>query len=66
MSRTMGLIAAAAGLALVTQNGHGRGKGLPRVAGDRVSCEYAGRQYVTRMPYPPGERTRVRVAVTPT
>ena len=66
MSRTMGLIAAAAGLALGNQNGHGRGKDLARVAGYRVTCEYAGRQYVTRMPYDPGERIRVRVAVTPT
>ena len=37
-----------------------------RIDGYRVTYEYAGRQYVTRMPYDPGERIRVRVAVTPT
>ena len=37
-----------------------------RVDGYEVTYEYAGRQYVTRMPYDPGERIRVRVDVTPT
>jgi len=37
-----------------------------RIDGYRVTYEYAGREYVTRMPYDPGERIRVRVAVTPT
>jgi uncharacterized protein YcfJ len=37
-----------------------------RIDGYRVTYEYAGRQYVTRMPYDPGERIRVQVAVTPT
>jgi uncharacterized protein YcfJ len=37
-----------------------------RIDGYRVTYEYAGREYVTRMTYDPGERIRVRVAVTPT
>ena len=37
-----------------------------RIDGYEVTYEYAGRQYVTRMPYDPGERLRVRVDVTPT
>jgi uncharacterized protein YcfJ len=36
-----------------------------RVDGYQVTYEYAGRQYVTRMPYDPGERLRIRVDVTP-
>lgn len=36
-----------------------------RVDGYEVTYEYAGRQYVTRMPYDPGERLRVRVDVAP-
>ena len=27
--------------------------------------QYAGRRYMTRMPYDPGERIRIRVDVTP-
>lgn len=37
-----------------------------RVDGYEVTYEYAGREYVTRMPYDPGERIRIRVDVTPT
>ena len=37
-----------------------------RVEGYEVTYEYAGREYVTRMPYDPGERIRIRVDVTPT
>jgi len=37
-----------------------------RVDGYEVTYEYAGRQYVTQMPYDPGERIQVRVDVTPT
>jgi uncharacterized protein YcfJ len=37
-----------------------------RIDGYEVTYEYAGREYVTRMPYDPGERLRVRVDVTPT
>jgi uncharacterized protein YcfJ len=37
-----------------------------RVDGYDVTYEYAGREYVTRMPYDPGERIRIRVDVTPT
>lgn len=37
-----------------------------RVDGYEVTYEYAGRQYVTQMPYDPGERIRIRVDVTPT
>lgn len=36
-----------------------------RVDGYRVTYEYAGREYTTRMPYDPGERVRIRVDVTP-
>ena len=36
-----------------------------RVDGYEVTYEYAGRQYVTRMPYDPGERLRINVSVTP-
>jgi len=36
-----------------------------RIDGYEVTYEYAGREYVTRMPYDPGERIRVRVDVTP-
>lgn len=37
-----------------------------RVDGYEVTYEYAGREYLTRMPYDPGDRIRVRVDVTPT
>ncbi len=37
-----------------------------RVDGYEVTYEYAGRQYVTRMPYDPGDQIRIRVDVTPT
>lgn len=36
-----------------------------RIDGYRVTYEYNGRQYTTRMPYDPGEKMRVRVAVAP-
>jgi uncharacterized protein YcfJ len=36
-----------------------------RIDGYQVTYEYAGREYVTRLPYDPGERLRVRVDVTP-
>ncbi|WP_293864208.1 glycine zipper 2TM domain-containing protein [Steroidobacter sp.] len=34
-----------------------------RVDGYRVTYEYNGREYTTRLPYDPGERIRVKVAV---
>jgi len=37
-----------------------------RIDGYRVTYEYAGREYTTRMPYDPGDRVRIRVDVTPT
>jgi uncharacterized protein YcfJ len=36
-----------------------------RIDGYRVTYQYHGREYTTRMPYDPGERIRVRVAVAP-
>ena len=39
---------------------------VERIDGYDVTYEYAGREYMTRMPYDPGERLRVRVDVTPT
>jgi uncharacterized protein YcfJ len=36
-----------------------------RIDGYRVTYAYNGREYTTRMPYDPGERIRVRVAVAP-
>ncbi|MBM4218558.1 MAG: glycine zipper 2TM domain-containing protein [Gammaproteobacteria bacterium] len=36
-----------------------------RIDGYEVTYAYAGREYVTRMPYDPGERIRVRVDVSP-
>jgi uncharacterized protein YcfJ len=36
-----------------------------RIDGYRVTYEYNGREYTTRMPYDPGEKMRVRVAVAP-
>jgi uncharacterized protein YcfJ len=36
-----------------------------RIDGYRVTYEYNGREFTTRMPYDPGERIRVRVAVAP-
>ena len=36
-----------------------------RIDGYEVTYAYAGREYVTRMPYDPGERLRVRGDVTP-
>ena len=36
-----------------------------RVDGYRVTYEYNGRQYTTRLPYDPGEQVRVRVQVFP-
>ena len=39
-------------------------KGL-REAGYQVDYEYCGQRYSTRLPYDPGERLRVQVAVRP-
>jgi uncharacterized protein YcfJ len=36
-----------------------------RIDGYRVTYEYNGREFTTRLPYDPGERIRVRVAVAP-
>lgn len=36
-----------------------------RIDGYRVTYEYGGRQYVTQLPYDPGDRIRVRVDVSP-
>lgn len=36
-----------------------------RIDGYRVTYEYNGREFTTRMPYDPGETMRVRVAVAP-
>lgn len=36
-----------------------------RIDGYDVEYEYAGQRFRTRLPYDPGERMRVRVAVTP-
>ena len=36
-----------------------------RIDGYRVTYEYNGRQLTTRMPYDPGDKMRVRVAVAP-
>jgi uncharacterized protein YcfJ len=36
-----------------------------RIDGYDVEYEYAGQRFHTRLPYDPGERVRVRVAVTP-
>jgi uncharacterized protein YcfJ len=36
-----------------------------RIDGYRVTYEYNGREFTTRMPYDPGERIRVRVDVAP-
>ena len=36
-----------------------------RVDGYDVTYEYAGREYLTRLPYDPGDRIRIRVDVTP-
>ncbi len=36
-----------------------------RVDGYRVTYQYQGRRHVTELPYRPGDRIRVRVAVTP-
>lgn len=36
-----------------------------RIDGYEVTYEYAGRQYVTQLPYDPGQRLRVRVDVGP-
>lgn len=38
---------------------------VERIEGYDVTYEYAGREYLTRMPYDPGERIRVRVDVSP-
>lgn len=44
---------------------HYRDSWEERIDGYEVTYEYAGRRHVTRMPYDPGERVRVRVDVTP-
>ena len=36
-----------------------------RIDGYRVTYEYNGREYTTRLPYDPGDKMRVRVAVAP-
>jgi uncharacterized protein YcfJ len=38
---------------------------VERVEGYEVTYAYAGREYLTRMPYDPGDRIRVQVDVTP-
>jgi uncharacterized protein YcfJ len=38
---------------------------VERVDGYEVTYAYAGREYLTRMPYDPGDRIRVQVDVTP-
>ncbi|HET8692582.1 MAG TPA: glycine zipper 2TM domain-containing protein [Steroidobacteraceae bacterium] len=38
---------------------------VERIDGYEVTYEYAGREYVTRLPYDPGQRLRVRVDVGP-
>jgi uncharacterized protein YcfJ len=38
---------------------------VERIDGYEVTYAYAGREYVTRMPYDPGDRIRVQVDVTP-
>ena len=38
---------------------------VERIDGYDVTYEYAGREYVTQLPYNPGERIRVHVDVTP-
>ncbi len=42
-----------------------RDRMVERIDGYDVTYAYAGREYVTRMPYDPGERIRVRVDVSP-
>jgi uncharacterized protein YcfJ len=42
-----------------------RDRMVDRIDGYDVTYAYAGREYVTRMPYDPGERIRVRVDVSP-
>ncbi len=42
-----------------------RERTVERIDGYDVTYAYAGREYVTRMPYDPGERIRVRVDVSP-
>jgi uncharacterized protein YcfJ len=37
-----------------------------RIEGYEVTYVYAGRRYMTEMPYDPGDRIRIRVDVTPT
>ena len=44
---------------------HNRDSWDERIDGYRVTYEYGGRDYTTRMPYDPGERVRIRVDVTP-
>ena len=36
-----------------------------RIDGYEVTYEYAGRRYLTQLPYDPGDRIRIRVDVTP-
>jgi uncharacterized protein YcfJ len=36
-----------------------------RIDGYRVTYQYNGREYTTRLPYDPGEKLRIRVAVAP-
>jgi uncharacterized protein YcfJ len=36
-----------------------------RIEGYEVTYQYAGREYVTRLPFDPGDRLRVQVDVTP-
>jgi len=44
---------------------HYRDSWEERIDGYEVAYLYGGRRYMTRMPYDPGERVRIRVDVTP-
>lgn len=73
MTRSNRILAAAAGLALASGAAVAdpayevryRDSFVERIDGYDVTYEYAGREYVTQLPYDPGERIRVRVDVTP-
>jgi uncharacterized protein YcfJ len=60
------LLGSAIGIALGNQIGHGRGKDVARVAGAVIGGAIGHNVSVDRERYDPGERIRVRVAVTPT
>jgi uncharacterized protein YcfJ len=65
LGSTLGVVVGARGQTYERCDTHYRDRYVERIDGYQVTYAYAAREYVTRMPYDPGERIRVRVDVSP-